>query len=271
MPNRTLAHACALIALLAPAAAWAQDAGGDDPICTDRPTKAGGACTVAPGRIQVEADLINGTFQRQHGVTTDTWLAAYPLLKLGLTQSSDVEVQWTPLQWTRVHTDGGPDKTAGGPSDLYLRFKQRFVGDADSDLQIGVIPFLKAPTASHLNSGNGAWEGGAQVPINLKLGKDWQLTLQPELDVNKDEDRDDHHLTTQQVISLARMLPRGWTVSADLWGQWSFERGGTTQSSFDLSVAKLVGKDLQLDAAVYLGLNRQTPGAVAYLGVSRRF
>lgn len=40
---------------LAATAAWADEA----PICTDRPTKANGACSVPKGAWQVEADGVN--------------------------------------------------------------------------------------------------------------------------------------------------------------------------------------------------------------------
>ena len=67
------------------APACAAGAGGDDPICTDRPGKGNNACTVPAGTLQLETDLINWTRDDQGGVRTDTILYTNPTLKLGLT------------------------------------------------------------------------------------------------------------------------------------------------------------------------------------------
>ena len=73
------------------------------------------------------------------------------------------------------------------------------------------------------------------------------------------------------MVSLSRSLSDDWTLFADIYGQWDFERHGATQSTLDFAVAKILHKTLQLDAGVNLGLNRATPGANAYLGVAQRF
>ena len=125
------------LALLGAGAAQARD--GDD-ICTDRPSRAAGACTAPAGHVQVEADIVSGTFDRSHGVTTDSWFIANPSLKYGVGSTTAVE----------------------------LRVKQNVFGGNDGDVQAAIVPYLKAPTASHL-LGNGAWEGGAYVPIPFKI------------------------------------------------------------------------------------------------------
>ena len=55
--------------------------------CTDRPTKSTGACTVDAGHFQYETDLVNYTYDRVDGVTTQSWLAPNPTLKLGVTNT----------------------------------------------------------------------------------------------------------------------------------------------------------------------------------------
>ena len=49
--------------------------------------------------------------------------------------------------------------------------------------------------------------------------------------------------------------------------------GHSTQASFDLAAAWIPAKrpNFQLDGGVNLGLNKQTPAAQAYVGVSQRF
>ena len=145
------------------------------------------------------------------------------------------------------------------------------LGGNDGAVQVALVPYLKAPTASHLVGGDGAWEGGGYAPITFKLGEAWQLSLTPELDVVKDEEGGGRHLQHSEVVGVTRTLPGDWALYADLYAQWDFERHGATQSTLDFAVAKILHRTLQLDAGVNIGVNRATPGANAYLGVSQRF
>ena len=266
-----LRFAAVLATALLGLAAGAARADDDDTICTDRPSRASGACTVPAGRFQYEADIVSGVFDRQHGVTTDSWFIVNPALKYGAGPTTDVELQFDPLEVQRVHTAGAKDRTAAGPSDLTLRLKQNVLGGNDGEVQVALVPYIKAPVASHLVGGDGAWEGGGYVPVTVKLGKLWQLSLTPELDVIKDGGGNSRHVQHSEVVSVTRALPGDWTLFADVYAQWDFERHGATQSTLDFAVAKVLHKTLQLDAGVNIGLNRATPGANAYLGVSQRF
>jgi hypothetical protein len=62
------------------------------------------------------------------------------------------------------------------------------------------------------------------------------------------------------------------TLSGELWGAWDFDPAGTVrQYSIDGAVAYLPGKDVQVDAGVNYGLNRNTPGVEIYTGIAFRF
>jgi hypothetical protein len=59
-----------------------------------------------------------------------------------------------------------------------------------------------------------------------------------------------------------------------MWESTDFDSLGTTQQySFDLDAAWIPQgvPDLQLDCGVNIGLNRNTPGAQVYTGISERF
>src|SRR3954467_2238120 len=107
----------ALAATLAVASAPALAAGGDDAICTDRPGKGNNACTVPAGKIQLESDLINWTRDDQGGVRTDTILYTSPTLKLGLTDSADLQLNIAPYEEVRTRAGGTTDRV-GGAGDL---------------------------------------------------------------------------------------------------------------------------------------------------------
>ena len=248
------------------------DTGSLSAICTDRPTKSNYACTVDAGHVQYEADVLNASFSRLNGVTTDTLLVTNPTLKYGVTSDLDVEASISPLEIVRTHDQAtGVDRTLAGPSDLYLRLKYEFLDLDDDVVEVSVIPYVKAPTARP-GIGNGSVEGGALLPVNYKISSVFTVTTVPEMDAFKDAAGEGRHLNTSQLINLAATLPNGFTLYGELWGDWNFDPSGTVrQYSFDTAVTYAVTKYLQLDVGANLGLNRQTPGVQAYVGVSQKF
>jgi hypothetical protein len=254
-----------LVALAAPVVARADD----DQICADRPTKAYAPCTVPQGRWQVEAGLVDGAFLRQDGVTTDTWTGPEPTLKYGLTDRIDLEAD-LPLYVNQRTHDGGESSTIDGIGDLTLAAKVALTG-SDGAVTAALRPFVKVPTASPRELGDGGVEGGLIAPVQWKLSDAWTLYASPELDIDH-SDGGGVHVETVQVAGVQRQLGKSLQLAAELWGDWTFEGGGRlSEASFDLAAAYVIGKDLQLDGGVNLGLNRATPGAEVYVGVSRRF
>lgn len=266
-----LALATAALAVLAPAAARAQAVVAPlSDICTDRPTKSSNACTVDAGHLQYESDLYDGTFQRLHGVTTDTSLVTNPTLKYGVASDLDVEVNIAPYEVVRTRDASGASML-GGVGDLFLRAKYDALGGADGKVQVGFIGSLKAPTARN-GIGNGAVEGGLAVPLGFKLSDKLTLDLTPEADVLLDQDGRGRHAYTQQTVSLSYALPHDMTVYGELAGNWDFDPAGTTHEYFaDVAVSWLVTRHFQLDAGANIGLNAAAPGAEVYFGVSQKF
>ncbi len=263
-----LAWASVAVAQVAPAEP--AGAGSLSPICTDRPTKANYACTVDAGHVQYEADVVNASFLKNDGATTDTVLVANPTLKYGVSSDLDVEASIAALDTVRTHVEDGPTRTLAGPGDLYLRLKYEWVNQGSSGLQASVIPYVKAPTARP-GIGNGSVEGGAILPMNYIVG-DVTLTTAPEVDVYENSGGGGHHVNTAQLVNVAFTLPRNFTLYEELWGDWNFDPSGTVrQYSFDSALTYGVTRYLQLDTGVNIGLNPQTPGVQAYVGVSQKF
>jgi len=272
-PRNLLLIACGLVAigLASSLPASAEDA-ALRPLCPDRPTKSTAPCTLDAGHWQVETDLVDGTFQRSGGVTTDLWLVASPTLKYGVSDRLDLEATVTPLLVQRTRDHAAPDATLSGVGDLYLRAKLNLWGQGTaSPWVVSVVPYVKAPVARH-GLGNDAWEGGVLLPASYKVNDAISLGFSPEVDLLKDSNGNGRHLNVIQTAGLNWSLPKGWTVSGELWGDWNDDPAGTVrQVSFDLAAALQVGDNVQWDAGLNLGLNHATPGAQVYMGLSRRF
>src|SRR5882672_4526508 len=118
MSSRVARTAMALLTVLTTTAAWAED----KPICPDRPGRGTSACTLDPGRAQIELGLFDDSFQHRSGVTTDTDNIGSVLAKWGVSERADVEAGIALYQEQRVH-DASGTTTLGGIGDLFLHAK----------------------------------------------------------------------------------------------------------------------------------------------------
>jgi hypothetical protein len=242
------------------------------PICTDRPTKSNGPCSVPAGHLQIESDIVSASFQRQGGVTTDTYVFADPNFKIGLTKTFDAELAFTPVETIVTH-DHGADSTLTGFGDVVARVKWNVVGADGGDFSIALSPFVKLPTARR-GIGNGVVEEGLLIPLTYNLPAGWQFGFNGEIDALKNANDDGRHANYTAIFSLAHPLTKTLTGSAEIWTNVDAEAGQVVrEQSFDLSFAWIPAamQKFQLDGGLNLGLNKATPGAQFYLGVSRLF
>lgn len=239
------------------------------PICTDRPTKSNFACTVPKGAIQVEADALNWLTTSGGGARFDQLLFTNPTLKFGLTDSGDIQLNWAPFVRARSRGGDGSVAVTEGVGDLTLRFKQRLT-PADGALQVALLPFVKLPTAP-TGIGNREVEGGIALPINYSVPGGWTIALGPQLDVLADFDGSGYHLGLTGLVNIGKQFG-DVTIYNEIWTSQSFDPSGTfDQWSYDVAVAWLVTPSLQLDVGANVGLNRNTPDVVSYVGISARF
>lgn len=264
MSRLRIAAAAAFLLLVWPASAAAEDA----PICADRPAKGNAVCTAPAGRFQLEAAPIDWSRLRAQGTRTDVLTFGASTLKLGLSGSSDLQVAFTPLIDITTHA-AGVRQHVSGFGDLVLRYKQRLTAE-DGPVQLGLIPFVKLPTASG-DVGNGEVEGGVAVPVSLPLGSA-SLTFGPELDWLADSDGNGHHAALVNLVNVSAPIAPRLTAAGELWGSWNFDPAGTVdQASADAALAYLVSPQLQLDLGANVGLNRNTPDLEVYVGTSILF
>jgi hypothetical protein len=242
----------------------------EQPICADRPGKATSTCTVPAGHWQLETGVADWSLQKGGGERATSLAVGETVIKYGLTDRSDIEVDVTPWQRDSSRGRGFRDR-AQGIGDLNIIFKQVLTAP-DAALQVSLYPYVKGPTARHA-LGNRKWEGGLLIPIGYSIGKSsFTIGLTPELDWVADEDGHGHHAAMAQVASLGWQATDKLNLSGEIWGQWDWDPIGTTrQASADAAAACLVGNDVQLDAGANVGLNRATPDVELYAGISKRF
>lgn len=260
-------------ALIASAAVFlgsAAAAADEEPICADRPGLATPTCTVPAGMVQVETTFADWTRDRSGGARTSDVSIGDTALKFGLTSRAHVELIVAPFVWSRVREDGGRE-TASGFGDLTVAAKYRLTSD-ESPVQIAVRPFVKIPTAKR-SLGNGKVEGGIVVPIEYAIPRSpLSLAISPQLDLVADGDGSGHHLAATQVAGLAFPLSERLSASAEGLVSWDWDEDGTVRHyAAGGSLAYLVSNDVQLDAGLVVGLNRDAPDVELYTGFAIRF
>ncbi|MHB8528884.1 MAG: transporter [Caulobacteraceae bacterium] len=280
----------AFLALVLPAFAFAQqltppDKSGYDlfdptpaadlrALCTDRPSKSASPCTVDAGHFQIESDLFNLTIDHSGGLDTTTWLVTNPTVKLGLTNTLDAELNIAPLEIVTVRDRAtGATTRLSGVGDFFARLKFNLLGDDGGSVGFAVSPFVKLPTAS-ARLGNGAVETGVVGLLSVNLPHSWSVNVNPEIDLLKNAQDSSRHANASIVVSLNRPVSKTVTLTGEVWTDRDFDPAGkTTQASADFGAAWIPAShpNFQLDGGINVGLNRVTPPAQLYVGVSRRF
>jgi hypothetical protein len=225
---------------------------------------------VPAGHWQVETGLADWTLQKGGGERDTSLVLGETIVKYGLIDRSDIEVDFAP--WQRATSRfAGIRESASGFSDVTVLYKHQLTA-ANAAVQVAAIPFVKLPTAKH-SLGNGKGEAGLMVPIGYSIPRSpVGLALTPEIDWVADADGRGHHLAMAQVAGLGWQATDKLNLSAEIWGQWDWDPAGTTrQASVDGAVAYLLSDSIQLDAGANFGLNRAMPDVEIYGGVSKRF
>ncbi|MEQ8353929.1 MAG: transporter [Kiloniellaceae bacterium] len=251
--------------VLAGSAGASADSG---PICTDRPTRANGVCTVPAGRLQIEADVLAYLRDERAGVTSESTTVAAATIKYGLDTRADLELGWTAWTENEVEQAGRRVRTDGS-GDLVVRYKRRLSAE-EAALGVSVIPYVKLPSAPG-DIGNERVEGGLIVPLSTALPGGVALTLGPEIDVLAEADGSGTRINVTNLVNLSRSFGP-LTLYGELWSANDFAaEGDGDQYSADVAASWLVTADLQLDAGANFGLDADTPDYQVYLGVSARF
>jgi hypothetical protein len=252
------------LALLATFAAPA--AASEAPICTDRPAKANAVCTVPSGRVQLEVSALGWARSNAGAVVVQTITAGASALKVGLTGRSDLELFVTPF--VTVRQAGA--RAISGIGDATVRYKHR-LSASDAPVQLGLLPFVKLPTARR-GIGNRRVEGGLALPVSFALAGSVTATFGPEVDLLADGDGHGVHPALIQLVNLSVPATPRLALIGELWASRNRDPAGAIrQASADAAVAYALTSALQIDAGINFGLTKATPGVELYAGISKRF
>jgi hypothetical protein len=235
---------------------------------TDRPTKSNLPNTVDAGHFQYESDLVNYTHVNAGGATTRIEEAFDPVLKVGLTNNIDLELQFTGYNWYS-QSSGGHTVQVNGVGDVLLRTKINLFGNNDGPAA-AIIPYVKLPTARQ-PMGNEATDGGVILPVSYPLPYDFTLLVMPEVDALRNATNGGHHFNYAQLLNVSHPIGKDVTVYGEIYSALGTDKGTPPVYTFDTAVSWDVRDNLQLDLGTNVGLNRYAPNIQIYAGISQRF
>ena len=236
---------------------------------TDRPPKANSPYTVDAGHFQYETDLVVFGAGNTDGLKTHDWTILDPTLKLGLTNTIDVELQVTPYESIGSRSAAGVANVSG-IGDTFARLKVNVLGDDHGDVSVALLPYVKLPTARS-GLGNGKVEGGLILPLSFNAPGGFTVIVMPEGDYLKDAVGTGYHVALDFLINVSHPLNKRWTAYSEIFTSQYFEARDSAVYTLDEALTYAITPTLQLDIGGNFSVNRVAPKTQLYTGLSQRF
>jgi hypothetical protein len=266
MRHRFLAAAFFLI----PLAAHAQDGARD--YCPERPGLNTPPCVIDKGHVSVETAIADWTLDNQPDSRTDTILVGDTKLRIGLTDTIEAQIGWTPYGHVRQRDKpSGTVSSEGAAGDVWLGAKINLMNPDGDKVSVALLPYVTVPVGRS-PVGAGDWGAGVLLPLSFSLSDAVSLAATPEIDAAVDKDGKGRHLAYSATAGLAFKLTEAVTVTGETQILRDDDPSGrTTQAMAALSVGWMASRNLQFDVFGAVGLNRGAPDMELSAGISRRF
>jgi len=234
--------------------AWA-----DDTINTDRPDIANGADVIGKGRVQLETGLAGDKSSGER-----SWGTPF-LVRIGLSEAWELRVDGDGYQ--RQSQDG---VTQHGWGDLGLGAKWHLLEGEGALPSVGLLGHLSFATGSGGFRGQGT-RPEIDLPLEWDLPAGFDLSVMPGLYRDRN-DAGQNYTGGVLALSLGKALNDKTHAFVELAGQQlASARNGGKLVTLDTGVSYLLSPDMQVDAAVFRGINHQSPDWQWTVGFSIRF
>jgi hypothetical protein len=237
-------------------------------LSTDRPDKTESPYTVDAGHFQIEADLISWTRNRGDGAAFDALDVGTINFKAGLTPFMDLQVVVPTYHYERTRA-GGSRVTDEGFGDLTLRTKFNLWGNDEGRTALAVMPFVTLPTAGG-DFGVDRAEAGIIVPLGVALAEGWGLGLMTEVDFVND-DAGGHTVHWINTITVGHDLTEVLGMYVEFFSEVPMENSSAWIGTVDVGFTYAIGKNMQLDAGVNIGVTDAADDLNPFVGFTVRF
>ncbi|MEH3038838.1 MAG: transporter [Sphingomonas paucimobilis] len=251
---KRIAFAVVGAASMVPSLAAARD------YCPTRPSLGQSACTIEPGRFAIETALSDW----ERSSDSDTVLFGDTLFRLGLTDRTELQVDWTPLGIVRDRPTG---RNVARTGDLEIGSRIALRNPDGKGLSYGLQPSVTVPVGRS-PVGNGGWGAALVAPVSYDLSDRINVQFSPELAWMPREEQRGNMVVSTATLGLGVMLTDACQLTTEV--QWQHDEEAT-EHRFALAVAWQVSDDFFVDTGGVAGLDHDTPALRLYSGLSRRF
>jgi hypothetical protein len=232
---------------------------------TDRPDKTEAAYTVDAGHFQHETDILNFVQDSTEGSTSSSLLAMAPNLKVGLTNSTDLQIVAQSFVYSH---SSNPSQKVSGYGDTLVRLKQNIWGNDEGKTALAVMPYLKFPT-NRKDLGNDNLEGGVIIPFAWDACEGLGIGAMTQFDLLRKDDDSGNYAQFINSITFGKDFTDTIGGYAEVWSAASSEAGH--QVTLDFGVTYAAWEDTQFDIGINVGSTQTADDLNPFLGLSQRF
>jgi hypothetical protein len=235
---------------------------------TDRPDTTESPYTVDAGHFQVELSLIEYAHDRQRGVTTDTIAALPSNVKVGLLNNVDLQLVFAPYVNQRIKVAGASARNDGF-GDTIVRLKANFFGNDGGAVAVGIMPYVKSPTAAN-DLGNGRVEGGLILPLAVQLPAGFDLGTMLEIDVLRNAANNGYGTGLLHTATLGHAIFGKLSGYVEYAGTTFVRAGSSYLAVVGTGLTYGIGEDVQFDVGANFGISHSANDYNVFVGLSFR-
>ncbi len=242
------------------------------PLTTDRPDATESPFTVEPQRVQLEVSAAQWTRDAhtpdQDGTRTETWNLAPFNVRLGLSARTELQIVHDGYVREEVRDRSSVATTSTrGLGDLTLRFKANFRGNDEGRLGVGIMPYLKLPTAAR-DLGNDKVEGGIILPFAYEISETWGFGAMTDVAVARNADNTRYLTFALFTATISRSLGERLGVFTEITCEVGDGKPGITLNT---GATYGLGDNLQLDVGANVGVTRAADDLTLFAGLAYRY
>ena len=251
---------------------------------TDQLGKAHNPLTVDAGHVQIEANLLDQSFDRNEQTTLRQWSTPNATLKYGLSDGIELDVIAPSETSFEYHNRASKKLVKGrGLSDVWVGAKLNLFGDDPHDgpayQSLALIPMIKIPSGSGV-LGHSQLEASVAIPYRIDLPGQWALTLE-NVDGLRQSSltpvyhgslRTGYHGDYAGTVNISHPLYfSNLTAAVEYSYDIAVEPNPAHTHTVDVALQWELRKGLALTVGDHIGLNAQAPAENPYIGIATRF
>lgn len=243
------------------------------PFSPDRPGKSHSPLTVDAGHFQFESDAWNYAFDHWSptATTSRATVIGAPNLKLGLTNRVELDIVASLYNSDSMRSGTSGVQRARGAGDLLLGGKVNLFGNDGGDRALGLIGFVKVPTAAP-GLGNDMAEFFLNMPFVTALPRMLSLTIEPSFNLVRNLNKQGYEGDPQIILNVSRpVFTPAITAALGLALDFPADHAVGTRHTLGPSLQWLAAPNLQLDVGLYIGVSKAAPDYNPYVGIAFRY